>query len=103
MVKNQGYKHIAFIRLRDLVHWKIDTPLDAATFEEFAGDFRQRLVDDFTPLGYDCHESIRADEDVCTTYRGYIKFLAKDLEHTLLGEKCRNGPTSKNWKLSRKR
>ncbi|KAJ5455014.1 Pyoverdine biosynthesis [Penicillium desertorum] len=84
MVKNQGYKHISFIRIRDLVHWEIDTPLNAATFEKFAGDFRQRLIDNFTPLDYDCRESIRTDEDVRTTYRGYIKFLAKDLEHTFV-------------------
>ncbi|KAJ5483108.1 Pyoverdine biosynthesis [Penicillium desertorum] len=84
MVKNQRYKHISFIRIRDLVHWEIDTPLNAATFEKFAGDFRQRLIDNFTPLDYDCRESIRTDEDVRTTYRGYIKFLAKDLEHTFV-------------------
>lgn len=84
MVQTQGYRYLQFIRLRDLVHWKIDTPLDATTYEKLAGAFRQRLIDNFTPLDYDCVESIKADEDVCTTYRGYIKFLAKDLEHTFV-------------------
>ncbi|CAG8267028.1 unnamed protein product [Penicillium salamii] len=85
MVKDKGYKHLTFIRLRDLVQWKVETPLDVATYEKHAGEFRQRLIDRFTPLDYDCRESIRADEDVCTTYRGYIKFLTKDLEHTFVG------------------
>ncbi|PYH85785.1 putative pyoverdine/dityrosine biosynthesis protein [Aspergillus uvarum CBS 121591] len=84
MVQTQGYRHLQFIRLRDLVHWKIDTPLDATTYEKLAGAFRQRLIDNFTPLDYDCVESIKADEDVCTTYRGYIRFLTKDLEHTFV-------------------
>ncbi|KAJ5488389.1 Pyoverdine biosynthesis [Penicillium expansum] len=102
MVKNEGYKHITFIRLRDLVHWKTDTPLDSATFEKFAGDFRQRLIDNFTPLDYDCRESILADEDVCTTYRGYIKFLTKDLEHTFVEEVSKRSHKQKLEAIAKK-
>ncbi|PYH87524.1 hypothetical protein BO71DRAFT_424302 [Aspergillus ellipticus CBS 707.79] len=90
LVHTQGCKNIQFVRLRNLLHWHEDTPLDATTYERLANDFRQRLIDTFTPLDYDVASSIKTDGDVCATYRGYIKFLAKDLEHTFVeGERSK--------------
>ncbi|KAK6832156.1 hypothetical protein RU639_002997 [Aspergillus parasiticus] len=86
IVLDQEYKHIQFIRLQHLLHVHEDMPLDAATYESLAGSFRQRLVENYTPLDYDCAASIREDKDVCATYRGYIKFLTKDLEHTFVDD-----------------
>ncbi|CAG7943413.1 unnamed protein product [Penicillium olsonii] len=102
MVKDNGYKHITFIRLRDLVQWQVETPLDVATYEKHAGEFRQRLIDRFTPLDYDCRESILADEDVCSTYRGYIKFLAKDLEHTAESNSSKRSHKQKLEEIAKK-
>ncbi|KAE8379187.1 putative pyoverdine/dityrosine biosynthesis protein [Aspergillus bertholletiae] len=86
LVLDNEYKHIQFIRLQHLLHVHEDMPLDAATYESLAGTFRQRLVENYTPLDYDCSASIREDKDVCATYRGYIKFLTKDLEHTFIDD-----------------
>ncbi|PYI07913.1 putative pyoverdine/dityrosine biosynthesis protein [Aspergillus sclerotiicarbonarius CBS 121057] len=84
LAQDQGFRHIQFIRLRNLLHWKEDGLLDAATYERLANDFRQRLLETYTPVDYDVAASIKSDNDVCATYRGYIKFLTKDLEHTFV-------------------
>ncbi|KAB8237017.1 isocyanide synthase xanB [Aspergillus alliaceus] len=86
LVRDQGFQHIQFIRLQHLLHVHEDIPLDAVAYEQLAGNFRQRLVENYTPLDYDCATSIREDKDVCATYRGYIKFLTKDLEHTFVDD-----------------
>ncbi|RAL06150.1 isocyanide synthase family protein [Aspergillus ibericus CBS 121593] len=80
LVAEKEYDHIEFVRLRNLIHWNEDIILDSATYEALAPHFRQKLIDHYTPLGFDVDEKIKSDDDVCTTYRGYIKFLTKDLE-----------------------
>lgn len=60
-----------------------EIPLDAKTYEEKASQFREDLIRIYTPSDHDVKERIASDEDVCTTYCGYIKFLNKDLEHTM--------------------
>ncbi|PWY96610.1 pyoverdine/dityrosine biosynthesis protein [Aspergillus sclerotioniger CBS 115572] len=82
MVAEKECDHIDFVRLRNLIHWNEDIVLDSETYETLAPHFRQRLIDNYTPLGFDVDEKIKSDVDICTTYRGYIKFLTKDLELT---------------------
>ncbi|OOF94595.1 hypothetical protein ASPCADRAFT_50487 [Aspergillus carbonarius ITEM 5010] len=80
LVAEKECDHIDFVRLRNLIHWNEDIVLDSETYETLAPQFRQRLIDNYTPLGFDVDARIKSDEDICTTYRGYIKFLTKDLE-----------------------
>jgi pyoverdine/dityrosine biosynthesis protein Dit1 len=51
-----------------------------------APQYRQQLYDDYTPEGFDVSAAIARDSDIAMTYRGYIKFLEKDLEFTTLYE-----------------
>ncbi|RAH58713.1 pyoverdine/dityrosine biosynthesis protein [Aspergillus piperis CBS 112811] len=81
MVVENKYDHIVFARLRNLVHIHEDVNLDGETYEKLAPEFRQELIKKYTPEGFDAAVKIKTDENFCTTYRGYIKFLTKDLEH----------------------
>ncbi|EHA26253.1 hypothetical protein ASPNIDRAFT_46788 [Aspergillus niger ATCC 1015] len=91
MVAENKYDHIEFARLRDLVHSHEDVKLDGETYERLAPVFRQELIEQHTPMGFDAAVMIKSDENICTTYRGYIKFLTKDLEHLYV----ENGTTSR--------
>ncbi|PWY85436.1 hypothetical protein BO83DRAFT_328707 [Aspergillus eucalypticola CBS 122712] len=81
MAAENKYNHIDFARLRDLVHIHENVNLDGETYEKLAPEFRQELIRRYTPEGFDAAVKIKSDENICTTYRGYIKFLTKDLEH----------------------
>ncbi|GKZ23973.1 hypothetical protein AbraIFM66951_010225 [Aspergillus brasiliensis] len=81
MVAENKYDHIEFIRLRNLLHCYDEIKLDGETYEKFAPLFRHELIGKYTPVGFDADVMIKSNEDICTTYRGYIKFLTKDLEH----------------------
>lgn len=81
MVVENKYDHIEFARLRNLVHIHEDVNLDGEAYEKLAPEFRQELIKKYTPEGFDAAVKIKTDENICTTYRGYIKFLTKDLEH----------------------
>ncbi|KAA8649276.1 hypothetical protein EYZ11_007960 [Aspergillus tanneri] len=86
MVKEEGFDHIRFVHLRDILYMVDDVPLDATRYEEKAPEFRDSLIRNHTLSDSDVNARIASDEDVCTTYRGYIKFLTKDLGHTM--EEC---------------
>ncbi|PYI01900.1 pyoverdine/dityrosine biosynthesis protein [Aspergillus sclerotiicarbonarius CBS 121057] len=83
LVAEKECYNIDFVRLRNLIHWNEDIILDSETYEALAPRFRQRLIDHYTPVGFDVDDKIKSDEDIRTTYRGYIKFLTKDLELVL--------------------
>lgn len=83
MVRDKEFTNIDFVHLRDILYTVNEVPLDAETYEKRAPQFREDLIRIHTPSDHDVNERIASDEDVCTTYRGYIKFLTKDLAHTM--------------------
>ncbi|KAI9036231.1 isocyanide synthase family protein [Aspergillus affinis] len=83
MVREKELSNITFVHLRDLLYMVNEIALDAKTYEERAPQFREDLIRIHTPSDHDVNERIASDEDVCTTYRGYIKFLTTDLAHTM--------------------
>ncbi|KAI9737018.1 MAG: hypothetical protein M1834_000607 [Cirrosporium novae-zelandiae] len=86
MAAEMKLPHIDFIRLRDLLGLDAQDPLDQVTYKEKAPYFRSTLVNTYTPKDHDADLSIANDEDICMTYRGYIKFLMKDLAHSAVHE-----------------
>ncbi|CAH0020926.1 unnamed protein product [Clonostachys rhizophaga] len=78
MAKKEGFEHIHFSRLRDLVSIPLPENLDEMTYVANASNFRLALLNTFSRPDWDWKE-ISKSEDVCMTYRGYIKFLETDL------------------------
>jgi alpha-ketoglutarate-dependent taurine dioxygenase len=88
--------NISFMRLSDLLEGKaghhkripdINPPgyttsgEDRTFYLTHASCKRKELVARYTPFGFDAKEAIKDDTDTCLTYRGYLRFLKKDLEH----------------------
>ncbi|EAW14838.1 isocyanide synthase xanB [Aspergillus clavatus NRRL 1] len=75
--------HIKFIRLFELLEhpWiPLTSPEQAKSFYlAHAQCLRRELMFRFEDRSFDADEAIRNDVDTCLTYRGYIKFLTKDL------------------------
>ena len=69
---------IEFARLRDLVSLSVPEDLDEMTYVANASNFRRALLNTFGNPGWDWKQ-VSQSEDVCLTYRGYIKFLETDL------------------------
>ncbi|KAI0175373.1 putative pyoverdine/dityrosine biosynthesis protein [Pestalotiopsis sp. NC0098] len=76
----QGFKHIEFSRLQDLVHIAVPNELDQITYVSNATNFRLALLSKFSNTEFNASLKVKDDEDTCLTYRGYIKFLSTDLQ-----------------------
>ncbi|KAJ6131835.1 Pyoverdine biosynthesis [Penicillium samsonianum] len=77
--------HVKFIRLFELLEhpwFPSSTPESAKAFYlAHASCLRRELMYTFADPSFDATEAIKTDNDTCLTYRGYIKFLTKDLAH----------------------
>ncbi|KAJ5980923.1 hypothetical protein N7481_008221 [Penicillium waksmanii] len=85
MAVEKGLHHVKFIRLFELLEhpwFKSETPEAAkAYYLAHASCLRRELMFVFGDPLFDPDEAIKTDNDTCLTYRGYIKFLTKDLAH----------------------
>ncbi|KAJ5114002.1 Pyoverdine biosynthesis [Penicillium angulare] len=85
MAVEKGLTHVKFIRLFELLEhpwFKSSTPEGAkAYYMAHACCLRRELMFVFGDPTFNADEAIKTDNDTCLTYRGYIKFLTKDLEH----------------------
>ena len=81
MAKENDCVNIAFYRLKSLLDLDPAVPLTEEIYLEQAPRYRQLLVDRYSSPGFDADQFIKASKDALLTYRGYIKFLEKDLEH----------------------
>lgn len=79
MAADRGFDKIAFSRLRHLVELSLPESLDEMTYVANASNFRRALLNDFGSADWEWKE-VSQNEDVCLTYRGYIKFLETDLK-----------------------
>lgn len=77
-----GFTHIHFVRLRDLLGLDLSEPLTEESYIDQAPTFRDKLTEIHTPAGFDLRHEISSNEDAAATYRGYIRFLSKDLANT---------------------
>ncbi|KIE03895.1 Pyoverdine biosynthesis, partial [Metarhizium majus ARSEF 297] len=78
LAKAKGFTQIDFCRLRDLVPISLPDELDEMTYVANASNFRRSLLNTFGNPNWEWKEVCQI-EDVCLTYRGYIKFLETDL------------------------
>ncbi|KAJ5191899.1 uncharacterized protein N7498_010884 [Penicillium cinerascens] len=85
MAVERGLRHVKFIRLFELLEhpWVKTDSSDAAKafYLAHASCLRRELMYKHGDPDFDADEAIKTDNDTCLTYRGYIKFLTKDLAH----------------------
>ncbi|KAJ5673209.1 hypothetical protein N7507_002336 [Penicillium longicatenatum] len=81
----KGLTRVKFIRLFELLEhpwFKASSPEVAKSYYlAHARCLRRELMFAFGDPTFDADEAIKTDNDTCLTYRGYIKFLTKDLAH----------------------
>ncbi|MCJ1317819.1 hypothetical protein MMC15_003146 [Xylographa vitiligo] len=78
-------KYVKTLRIVDLLDFHNTQNLTREEYLIHAGCYRRELIAKFSPKNFDSRESVRDDKDTCLTYRGYIKFLTKDLKYSPLG------------------
>ncbi|KAI4172377.1 MAG: hypothetical protein LQ343_003636 [Gyalolechia ehrenbergii] len=95
IVQRKGLSHISAFRIVDLLG---HCNTDRLTREEYlihAGCYRRELVARFGPRNFDSHAAVLDEEDTRMTYRGYIKFLTKDLMYTKMAMEAQSQPSPK--------
>lgn len=85
MAVEKGLHYVKFIRLYELLGhpWFPSSSPEAAKafYLAHASCLRRELMFAFGDPTFNAEEAIKTDNDTCLTYRGYIKFLTKDLAH----------------------
>ncbi|PGH06165.1 hypothetical protein GX51_02553 [Blastomyces parvus] len=77
-----GCSNISFVRLVHLLgEVEMGEPLSEEEYLKDASWFRTQLYERNIPENFDVSTFISSDPDTTLTYRGYIKFLEKDLDH----------------------
>ncbi|KAF2201234.1 Clavaminate synthase-like protein [Delitschia confertaspora ATCC 74209] len=92
-------KHVDTLRIIDILGTH-DKKGDELTREEYlihAGCYRRELVAMYAPKDFDPRDAVRNDKDICLTYKGYIKFLTKDLMHSKLYEEMQKTKNPKKF------
>lgn len=84
IIDDRGLKHVSAFRIVDLLDYPCTETLGREEYLTHAGCYRRELVAKYGSADFDSREAVRNDKDTCMTYRGYIKFLTKDLKHTRL-------------------
>lgn len=74
--------YIHFVRLQELLGVDTQEPLTEEAYIEQAPELREKITEIYTPTGFDVRHEIINNEDAAAKYRGYIKFLTKDLANT---------------------
>ncbi|KAF5021531.1 hypothetical protein F66182_6413 [Fusarium sp. NRRL 66182] len=82
MSSANGFHHIQFSRLNDLVPLDLPPKLDRISYTANATNFRRVLMNYFGSQDFSAADKIAEDEDTRLTYRGYLKFLQTDLANT---------------------
>lgn len=82
MAKELGCYSVKFVRLANLLGRDDIDKLDEERYLREAPGFRSELHDKNLPEGFDATSFIANEPDATLTYRGYIKFLEKDLEQS---------------------
>lgn len=85
IIRTKELHHISALRIVDLLDHPNTEKLTKEEYVVHADCYRRELVAKYSPLGFDAREAIK-DTDICLTYRGYIKFLTKDLKHSKVAE-----------------
>ncbi|MCJ1467851.1 hypothetical protein MMC07_006476 [Pseudocyphellaria aurata] len=82
IIEDKGLKHVSALRIVDLLDYPCTETLGREEYLIHAGCYRRELVAKYGSADFDSRQAVRQDKDTTMTYRGYIKFLTKDLKHT---------------------
>ncbi|KAF2488791.1 Clavaminate synthase-like protein [Lophium mytilinum] len=88
IIKAKNLTHLTTLRVVDILGTHEDTNADL-TREEYlahAGCYRRELMAKFGPVDFNSRDAVKSDKDICMTYKGYIKFLTKDLANSRLAK-----------------
>ena len=86
IIKAKELHHISTLRIADLLGHARTTAITREEYLAHAGCYRRELIASYAPRGLDIHEAICNEVDTNMTYKGYIKFLLKDLKYSSLTE-----------------
>jgi len=86
IIKAKELRHVTALRIVDLLSHSNTENLTKEEYLIHAGCYRRELVAKFSPGEFDARQAIKKDADICLTYRGYIKFLTKDLKYSCVAE-----------------
>lgn len=84
IINDKELHHVSALRIVDLLDYPNTESLGREEYLAHAGCYRRELVARYGIPDFDSREAVRNDKDTCMTYRGYIKFLTKDLKYTRL-------------------
>ena len=88
---DKEFNHIKFVRLWDILEHTDAAGRPKEYYLIHASCLRRELLARYAVPGFNAHAYLRSDEDACLTYRGYIKFLYKDLLHTNVNRRQDDG------------
>lgn len=84
IIEDKELHHISTLRIVDLLGHSNTEDLTREEYLIHASCYRRELIARFAPRDFDSHLAVQEDKDICMTYRGYIKFLTKDLMYSPL-------------------
>ena len=84
IITSKELHHVSALRIVDLLGHPNTEGLNRDEYIVHAGCYRRELIAKFAPRDFDSHAAVQEDKDTCMTYRGYIKFLTKDLMYSRL-------------------
>jgi hypothetical protein len=89
MIVEKDLQYVDTLRIVDILgtHEEKGSDLTKEEYLVHAGCYRRELVAMYAPKDFDGREAVRTDKDICMTFKGYIKFLTKDLAHSELRKK----------------
>ncbi|KAL8830172.1 MAG: hypothetical protein Q9170_005858 [Blastenia crenularia] len=82
IIENKGLHHVSALRIPEILGHANAENITREEYLVHAGCYRRELVARWGPKNFDSHAAVLADEDTKMTYRGYIKFLTKDLMYS---------------------
>ncbi|KAI4154545.1 MAG: hypothetical protein LQ341_000328 [Variospora aurantia] len=95
IIRAKELRHVSALRIVDLLGHSNTENLSKEEYLTHAGCYRRELVAKYAPGGFSALEAVRSDKDTCMTYRGYIKFLTKDLMYSPLAKQTQGQESPK--------
>ncbi len=90
VIKAKELHHVKALRIVDLLDHPNTENLTRDEYLDHAGCYRRELIAKYSPVDFDAREAIKKETDICMTYRGYIKFLTKDLKYSRVAEETQS-------------
>jgi len=92
IITEKDLKYVDTLRIADILgtHEQKGEDLTREEYLMHAGCYRRELVAMWAPKDFDGRQAVRNDKDIGMTYKGYIKFLTKDLAHSKVRERVQN-------------